>query len=272
MTKIGSFSRTMRTSLLLASVLMPAPLLAEPAATPRQMLALAQLQAWDHAVKGEVDKIASRDLSLTASASAAPALVSSVSHSAAIPAITTQSVEAKIETPSLPVTGALREVPLPVAQPNAVESQQMPSIQVASVAQTDVSLDATSVNLPPVPSTAVNTARVAPAAVATASSQDAAVAAPAAPNVIPVTQGSAVAAKLESRTENETRIVRNREAANRPVAKTAPGVANTSPTTQPRHSRANSAIELDSSNIPSQLRRIANRPDVRALMAQYGLN
>jgi hypothetical protein len=274
MIKIGSFSRTMRTAMLLATVLIPAPLLAEPAATPRQMLALAQSQAWDHAVKGEVEKITRRDLSLTEKTSAAPTLVSSVSQSVAIPTITAPSVEAKIETPNPPVTGALREDVLAVAQANAVESQHIPSIQVANVAETDVSLDAPSVHLPPVPATAV-TARFASTAVATALPQDAAVAAPAAPKVTPLTEGSPVAVKPESRTEAETRIVRNREAATRPVVKTAPGsirVANTSPTTPPRHPRANGAIELDGSDIPSQLRRIANRPDVRALMAQYGLN
>jgi len=59
MTKIGTLSNTIR-AVLIVAVLTPAPLLAEPAATARQMLMLAQTRAQDHAVKNEVKKITER--------------------------------------------------------------------------------------------------------------------------------------------------------------------------------------------------------------------
>jgi hypothetical protein len=292
MTKTGSFSRTMRT-VLLATVLMPAPLLAEPAASPRQLLALAQSKAQDHAVKGEVEKMTNRDLSLTERASVASAGASTVDRPAAIPSIAASRTEASIETPSQPAPIVLRDDAVPVPQVNIAEAQpdsRLPPIQVASVSYTEMPLqqvNTPSAVVPPAPATAADTPRVAPAAVAIAPSHDSAAAAVApmpvnattsASKITSVAQGNTIAAKPESRSATESNVARkseNSEAVVKPVVRTAPAsarIANTSPATHQRLLPANTTVEFDDRDIRHQLGRIANRPELRALMAQYGLN
>ncbi|HEV3501304.1 MAG TPA: hypothetical protein VGZ92_13360, partial [Bradyrhizobium sp.] len=72
MTKTGTILKTMQ-AVLLVTVFTPAPSFAEPALTARQMLAQAQIQSQDNAVKGEVKKITSRGLILTDAQAAEPA-------------------------------------------------------------------------------------------------------------------------------------------------------------------------------------------------------
>jgi hypothetical protein len=280
MTMIRTFASTMRT-VLMVTVLTPAPLLAEPATTARQMLTRAQAQAQDHAVNSEFKKITERAPILTET----PAVTSSSSNlqdPSVISAVSTSSAEAKIEPPSQPILSAFRDDSISVPQAYLVAS-------IAPLETPQGQVNTSSIVTSPAPATTADIAQAAPVAATIAlatTSQDtsAIVTPPGQPTNIktaagkPETQpadGSTIAARTETTSETGRNVARKSESAVRPTVKKTTAqtrTANSSPVTHQRHARANFAAELADSDIRPQLQRIINRPEVRSLMAQYGLN
>ena len=292
MTKIGYLSCTMCT-VLLASVLLPAPLLAEPAATARQMLIQAQTRAQDHAAKSEFKKITERG-AVQRETPAVKSFPSDPQEPGSVPAVSALTAEAKIEPPSEATQTALRNdsISVPPTPADPLFALRAPAYQIASIepldapkSQVDTALIVTS----PSPPTAADTVLVA-APVVTAiatTSHDTPALAPA-PGTQPATiktalaktdrpasEGSTVPATTETRNENGRNGVSKSEVVVRPTVKKTSAstrIANSSSETHKRHARANSAVEFADRNISPQLQRIINRPEVRSLMAQYGLN
>jgi hypothetical protein len=295
MTKIGTLSNTMRI-LLMVTVLTPAPLLAEPATTARQMLGRAQTQAQDHALKGEVQKIAERGRILTET----PAVTffsSNLQQPDAIPAVTASAAEIKIDPPSQQTPSALRDDSISVTQASTADPKPVsraPAYQVASLSPSETAqgqIGTSSIVTSPAPTTAADTTSAAPpvaAAIAGATTSldtpavaPAAVAQPTAINTAlaktetPATEGNTILPSKETKSETVASKSETSEAAVRSTAKKTTAstrIANSSPVTHQRHARANAAVEFADSEFRPQLQRIINRPEVRSLMAQYGLN
>jgi hypothetical protein len=290
MTGIGSLSNTMRT-VLLAAVLIPGPLLAEPADTARQMLTQAQTRAQDQ-VKSEVKKIMARGPILTETP-AATSFSTNLREPGAVSPVSASATEARIDLPSEPTLTALRDDSFSVLPTTTTEpplAARAPAYQVASIARLETSQSlvdaAASIVTSPAPATAADTAQVAAPVAATmavaATSHDTPIIAPtpmAQPTIIETplakpeaqaTAGSTFPPKTEARSETGRNFASESKVAVQPAAKktTAPTrVANTSAAPHQRR-----AVELADRDIRTQLKRLTNRPDVRALMAQYGLN
>ena len=295
MTKIGTLSNTIR-AVLMVTVLTPVPLLAEPSATARQMLIQAQTRAQDHAVKNEVKKITERGpfpTELPAPTSFAfslqePSTTSPVSASAA---------ETKIEPTSQPMQSASRDDSNTVASASTADPQfdsRGPAYQVASIAPSELPqghFNNSTVLTSSAPATKANaTQAAAPGAaaiaVATTSQDTSAVAPPpvAQPTIIKPAAGKTetlasqdrmMPARTETKSETGRHDAAKNEVTVRPAVKKTTAstrIANSSPVTHQRQVRANATVEFSDTDIRSQLQRIIKRPEVRSLMAQYGLN
>jgi hypothetical protein len=293
MTKIGYLSCTIRT-FLMATVLIPAPLLAEPAATARQMLTQAQTRAQDHAVKSEVKKITERG-PVPTETPALKSFSSAPQELGAIPAVSALTAEANIEPPSKAALTVLRDDGISVPPTTPADPQfalRAAAYQIASNASLETpksQVDTASIVTSPPSATTADTAQVAPVAtMAAATTSLDTPALPPAPETQPATikmalaktdrpptEGNTVPATAETRSETGRNVASKSEVAVRPAVKKTSAstrIANSSPETHKRHTRANSAVEFHDSNIRLQLQRIINRPEVRSLMAQYGLN
>jgi hypothetical protein len=296
----GILSKTLRAALL-AMVLTPAPLLAEPATSARQMLALAQAQAQDLALKGEADKIAARTGAATEIPAAVSLGASNAREPAVVPQVTAPTVEANAEWRNQSSLGASRDSNLPVAKTGAETPQILASAPAFEVADTPVAASRTSAAiLSPVilpPSVQTGTAQEVPppvavqlptsaASIATAASGGAAAVAaiPVAPPApVPsaalastdkaTTQVKPIPAKADGNIAKDGRFDRNVVA--RPAAdnaRTSTRSTKLSPVTPQRRHRENDAVEFRySDGVHRQLQQIANRPEVRSLLAQYGL-
>jgi hypothetical protein len=282
MTKIGTLSNMMQ-AVLMVAVLTPAPVLAEPAATARQMLMLAQTQAQDHAVKNEVKKITERGPFPTrlptptsfASRDRELSTTSPVSASVA---------ETKIEPTSPPMLSASRDDSNTVAPASTAEPEfdsHGPGYQVASIAPPTSSAPATNANA----SQAAAPGATA-IAVATTSQDTSAVPPPpvtqptiiepaAGKNETRAAEGSMMPARTETKSETGRHDATRNEVTVRPaVRKTTAStrIANSSPVTYQRQVRTSAMVEFSNQDVRPKLQRIINRPEVRSLIAQYGLN
>jgi hypothetical protein len=295
MTKLGTLSNTIGT-VLTVMFLAPAPLLAEPAATARQMLIHAQTRAQDHAAKNEVKRIAERGPILTET----PAVTSFSSNpreSIAISSVSPSVAETKIEPPSQPTPSVLRDDSITVPQASTAEPQlasRASVYQFASIAPSETPQDEVSTHsmvTSPAPATAANAAQaaapVAAPIVTTTTSQDSPAAAPS-PVTQPATittasgktepqpaEGGTILTRTETKSETDRNVASKSEATVKQAAKKTTAstrIASSSQVTHQRHARENSAVEFADSDIRPQLQRIINRPEVRSLMAQYGLN
>src|SRR6202045_4044078 len=284
MTKTGTILKAMQ-AVLLVTVFTPAPSFAEPALTARQMLAQAQIQSQDNAVKGEVKKITSRGLILTDAQAAEPAK----------PNLQRRFVTATISAPlvSAPVAPApavVTKVDTPVPTPNTTEMVSTSSFEVAAAPMTpapQAPVATSSIVILPAPPVAADTippesvtktgtitSTVAPVAIPASTVQtrpsESEAAMPAPASSLPV-----VAATKDT-TNNAPK------ANNSPVATIAPAkkkavasaeaAATRSSSKHPRRPHLDNVYEIGNANIGTQVQHILNRPEVKLLLAQYGLN
>lgn len=263
----STLSKAMRT-LMLVAVLTPTPVLAGPATTAGQMLA----QAQDHALKAEVGRLTARGRDRAdAPAAISPDLLS-VQRPGVIPA---SAVDANTQ-PTRPTPGN---------DDISASNVSPPVLDVADSSATAPKTDAAAawIATPPAPLTANQIAIIpvagpaTPAAPVATTSQNVVViaAVPAMPpaSVVPTiidrtaTQKSAAAGRPERK--GATDVDGTSGAVDMPAVKKT----NVSTPTHQRSARANGVIEFDGVRIKSrQLQRIANRPELRSLLAQYGLN
>jgi hypothetical protein len=295
MTKIGTISNTIR-SILMVTVLAPAPLLAEPAATARQMLILAQTQAQDHAVKSEIKKITERGPILTETAAVTP-FSSKLEDPDAILLVNAVAAESKIEPSNGPTISSLRDNVISVLSTTPADPQfafRVPAYQIASTAPLEIpngQVDTASIARSPPLATVADTVQVAAPVAATiaaaTTSPDTLALARAQETQLATVEttlakadrsasdGNTVSATAATRNDTGHEVESKREVAVKPAVKrtsVSTKIANSSRETHQRHTRANSAVEFADSNIRPQLQLIINRPEVRSLMAQYGLN
>jgi hypothetical protein len=282
MTKIGTILKAMQ-AVLLVTVVTPAPLFAEPAVTARQMLAQAQIQSQDNAVKGEVKKITSRGLILTDAQAAEPA-----KPNLQRPFVTATISAALVSAPVAPAPAVVTNVDTPVPTPNATEMVSTSSFEVAAApvtpaAETPVATSSIVVlpapplaadTIPPesVTKTDTITSMVAPVAIPASTVQtpssatEAAMPAPASSlPVVAATTGTANAAPTADNAASATVAPAKRKA----VASTE-AAATRSSSRHPR--RPHNVYEIGNANIGTQVQHILNRPEVRSLLAQYGVN
>jgi hypothetical protein len=282
MTKTGTILKAMQ-AVLLVTVFTPAPSFAEPALTARQMLAQAQIQSQDNAVKGEVKKITSRGLILTDAQAAEP-----TKPNLQRPFVTATISAPLVSAPVAPAPAVVTKVDTPVPTPNTTEMVSTSSFEVAAAQMTpapQASVATSSIVILPAPPLAADTippesvtktgtitSTVAPVAIPASTVQtrpsESEAAMPAPASSLPV-----VAATKD--TTNDAP-----KANNSPVATIAPAkkkavasaeaVATRSSSRHPR--RPHNVYEIGNANIGTQVQHILNRPEVKLLLAQYGLN
>lgn len=266
--KTGTIVKAMQ-AVLLMTVLTPATVYADPLST-RQMLAQAQTQSQDQAVKGEVKRI-NRGLILgtaeaaTNSNAQRPVEIPAISAPAPTTPAPVVAVEApQVEIPALPARKD--EVPVAPTTDNSFTTAAAPAAST-SVAQTS-----SIVTLPAPAQPAADTS--APATTNAPTTTDAVTApAPVAP-VAPVT------------TTAQTPTTVTTPAATTTTAKvdTAASSTNTSSTktvqashqSRSRHHSDDSfdvgGVNISSGNIDRQLTKFINRRDVKSILSQFGLN
>jgi hypothetical protein len=238
-------------------------------------------------VKGEVKKITSRGLILTDAQAAEPA-----KPNLQRPFVTATISAALVSAPVAPAPAVVTNVDTPVPTPNATEMVSTSSFEVAAAPMTPapqapvatssiVILPAPPLaadTTPPVTKTDTITSTVAPVAAQANSATPASTvqtrpseseaAMPAPASSLPV-----VAATKD--TTNDAP-----KANNSPVATIAPAkkkavasaeaAATRSSSRHPR--RPHNVYEIGNANIGTQVQHILNRPEVKLLLAQYGLN
>ena len=295
MTKIGTLSNTIR-AVLMVTVLTPAPLLAEPSATARQMLIQAQTRAQDHAAKNEVKKITERGPFPT-ELPAPTSFASSLQEPSTTSPVSASAAETKIEPTSQLILSASRDdsntvVPTSTADPQF--DSRGPAYQVASIASSELPQghfnNSTILTSSGPAATANATQAAAPgaAAIAVASTfQDTSAVAPppvAQPTIIKpaagktetvASEGSMMSARTETKSETGRHDATKNDVTVRPVVKktiASTRIANSFPVMRQRQIRTNATVAFSDSDIRPQLQRIINRPEVRSLIAQYGLN
>ena len=276
-------------AVLMVALLRPAPLLAEPAASARQLLIQAQARAQDHALKNEVKKITERGPFPT-ELPAPTFFASNLQESGRTSAVSASAAETKIELTSPPMLSASRDDSNTVALASTAEPDlypHRPAYQVASIAPSELpqghfNSSATEALLTPAtaaddPQAAAPTAAVA----AIGTSRDKSAVAPpqrTQPTFIKTTagkseilapEGSMMSATTETHSETGHYDATLRPVVKKPTRSTRN--ANFSQVMHQRQVRTNVAVEYSDSN-RAQLQRIMNRPEVRSLMAQYGLN
>jgi hypothetical protein len=93
---------------------------------------------------------------------------------------------------------------------------------------------------------------------------------------IPTEQTTPIVAKNDNKIDIHNIVVSKTDAVAKPAAKKTSAssrVAHPSPATRQRPARANNAaIEIRDANLGPQLQRILHRPEVRSLLAKYGMN
>jgi hypothetical protein len=282
MTKTGTILKAMQ-AVLLVTVFTPAPSFAEPALTARQMLAQAQIQSQDNAVKGEVKKITSRGLILTDAQAAEP-----TKPNLQRPFVTATISAPLVSAPVAPAPAVVTKVDTPVPTPNTTEMVSTSSFEVAAAPMTpapQASVATSSIVILPAPPVAADTippesvtktgtitSTVAPVAIPASTVQtrpsESEAAMPAPASSLPV-----VAATKDT-TNNAPK------ANNSPVATIAPAkkkavasaeaAATRSSSKHPR--RPHNVYEIGNANIGTHVQHILNRPEVKLLLTQYGLN
>jgi hypothetical protein len=261
MTKTATILKAMQT-ILLVTVFMPAPLFAEPALTARQMLALAQTQSQDNAVKGEVEKMTSHRPILTGAQAAEPA-----NPNLQRPVVTAKISAPLASPPVAPAPAAASEVDAPAPTQSATEKASTSPVDVAAAvtaAPRAQVAGSSIVALPaPRPAADITTAEaVTNTDTATpASNTEAAMPAPASP--LPTRDTASDAPKADN--------AAIAPAAGKAVALTET-VATPGSSRHPHRPHPNSIYEIGNVSIRTQVQRILNRPETRLLIARYSLN
>jgi hypothetical protein len=282
MTKTGTILKAMQ-AVLLVTVFTPAPSFAEPALTARQMLAQAQIQSQDNAVKGEVKKITSRGLILTDAQAAEP-----TKPNLQRPFVTATISAPLVSAPVAPAPAVVTKVDTPVPTPNTTEMVSTSSFEVAAAPMTpapQASVATSSIVILPAPPVAADTippksvtktgtitSTVAPVAIPASTVQtrpsESEAAMPAPASSLPV-----VAATKDT-TNNAPKANNSPVATIAPAKKKAVASAEAAATrSSSKHSRRpHNVYEIGNANIGTQVQHILNRPEVKLLLAQYGLN
>ena len=251
MNKTGTILKAMQ-AVLFVTVLTPAISDADPLST-RMMLAQAQTQSQDQAVKGEVKKL-NRGLILSTAAAATPSSVqrpveipqvaAPVAPAPATPAPVVATVEApQIEIPALPPRND--DAPASRATNNSYSTAAVPASTTANSSVVTLPAPAaTDVATTPAPVTAVST----PTPVTTTT-------------VTTTTD----AVKTDTAKTNAT------------TAK--PTSTRTAQASHPHHTRDHSVdsvniggVKLNAGNFSGQISKIMGRADVKSILSQYGLN
>jgi hypothetical protein len=270
-------------AVLLVTVFTPAPSFAEPALTARQMLAQAQIQSQDNAVKGEVKKITSRGLILTDAQAAEPA-----KPNLQRPFVTATISAALVSAPVAPAPAVVTNVDTPVPTPNATEMVSTSSFEVAAAPMTPAPQDriaTSSIVILPAPPVAADT--IPPESVTKTGTITSTMAPVATPASTVQTRPSESEAAMPAPASSLPVVAATKDttndapkANNSPVATIAPAkkkavasaeaAATRSPSRHPR--RPHNVYEIGNANIGTQVQHILNRPEVKLLLAQYGLN
>lgn len=270
MNKTGSILKTLQ-AVLLVTVLTPAISHADPLST-RMMLAQAQTQSQDQAVKGEVKKL-NRGLILGTAEAATP---SNVQRPVEIPQVaapvaptaptpTVATVEApQIEIPALPS----RNDDAPVAP---VTNDTYATAAAPAVTSTTANSSVVTLPAPQPTDTA--------AIVTTPATTDAATT----PAVTPVEPATAVATPAPTATATTTDTAKtdavktNTAKADTTTAK--PTSTRTAQASHPHHASEHgddsinvAGVKLNGGNLSGQINKIINRSDVKSILSQYGLN
>ena len=284
MTKTGTIVKAMR-AVLVVMVLTPATAYADPLST-RQMLAQAQTQSQDQAVQGEIKKI-NRGLIL-GTAEAAESPNANAQRPIVIPAISAPTATA----PTAPPPTAKLEAPpvdLPPLPTAKVEAPVFETAAAPAPATTQPQTVTPSIVTLPAPPVATDMSTPVPANASTADVA-AAIAAPVTPvspatdvqtpaiTSAPVDAANTTAVKVDTVKVDTTSI-----AATSATKTTSTKTANAQASHQRRtHVRNDDGLDiggfsasnpsLDGGNIGGQLQKIINRPEVKSVLAQYGLN
>jgi hypothetical protein len=284
MTKTGTILKAMQT-VLLVSIFTPVPSFAQPALTARQMLAQAQIQSQDNAVEGEVKKITSRGLILTDAQAAEPP-----KPNLQRPVVTATISAPLVSAPVAPAPAVVTRVDTPAPTPSTTEKVSASSFEVVAALVTpaaETSVATSSIIVLPAPPLAADTilpesvtktgtitSTVAPVAIPASTVQtrssatEAAMPAPASSlPVVAATNGTANDAPTADNAAGATVAPAKRKT----VASTETGATRSS-SRHPRRPHPNSIYEIGNANIGTQVQHILNRPEVRLLLAQYGVN
>jgi hypothetical protein len=284
MMKTGTILKAMQT-VLLVTIFTPVPSFAEPALTARQMLAQAQIQSQDNAVEGEVKKITSRGLILTDAQAAEPP-----KPSLQRPVVTATISAPLVSAPVAPAPAVVTKVDTPAPTPSTTEKVSASSFEVVAAPVTpaaETSVATSSIVVLPAPPLAADTilpesvtktgtimSMVAPVAIPAStvetrsSATEAAMPAPASSlPVVAATNGTANDAPTADNAAGATVAPAKRKAA----ASTETGATRSS-SRHPRRPHPYSIYEIGNANIRTQVQHVLNRPEVRSLLAQYGVN
>ncbi len=273
MTKTGTIVKVMQ-AVLLVTVLTPATVYADPLST-RQMLAQAETQSQDQTVKGEVKRLNRGLIFGTAEAATNP----SAQHSVEIPAIsalaatapTPQILVAAVEAPKMDNLAPSTTKDEKSVTPTTSGTFETAAAPAASTSGTETS---SIVTLPaPPPATDTISAPIIPVN----SSADVATTPAPAPSVTPVTATQNPAAVITpAATTTTAKVDAIKADAATKTAATKTATARTSHQRRIPNQNDGSfnvaGVNIGSGNIGGQLTKIMNRPEVRSMLTQYGLN
>jgi hypothetical protein len=290
MTRTATILKAMQ-AVLLVTVFTPAPLFAEPALTARQMLAQAQIQSQDNAVKGEVKKITSRGLILTDAQAAEPA-----NPNPQRPVVKATIPAPVVLAPIAPAPAVVSKVDTPAPTPSTSEKVSTSSFEVAAAPVTpapQASVATSSIVILPAPPVAADTAT--PETVTKTDTATSMATVPAQINPV------AIAASTVQAQTSVTEATMPASASSLPVVAATKGTANDTPKannatdasvapatkkavastetvaahSSSRHSRRShpdNVFEIGNAKFGTQLKHILSRPEVKLLLAQYGLD
>lgn len=267
MTKTATILKAMQ-AVLLVTVFTPAPLFAEPALTARQMLAQAQIQSQDNAVKGEVKKITSRSLILTDAQAA-----ESANPNPQRPVVKATIPAPLVSAPIAPAPAVVTKVDTPA--PTPTEKVSTSSFQVAAApvtAEPQAPVATSSIVILPAPPPAAETTPPESVTktdiVTSTSTTEAAMPAPA--SSLPVVSATKDTTNDAPKANSST--VATIAPAKKKAVASAEAVATRSSSRHPRRPHPDNVYEIGNANIGAQVQHILNRPEVKLLLAQYGLN
>jgi hypothetical protein len=263
MTKTGTILKAMQ-AVLLVTVLTPAISHADPLST-RMMLAQAQTQSQDQAVKGEVKKL-NRGLILgTAEAATNP----NVQRPVEIPQVTAPVTVPTAPTPVVATVEA-PQVEIPALPPRNDDKPAANNTYTTAAASVTTATTANSsvVTLPaPQPTTdTVTTPTTTPVTTDVATTP----VTPVAPvTVVPTTTPATTASTNVDSTPANT--------AKADTTTVKPTPTKTSQASHQRHPRSDDSVDvggvkLNAGNLNGQINKIMGRSDVKSMLSQYGLN
>jgi hypothetical protein len=289
MTTTRIILRTLHAALL-ATVLTPAPLFAEPVQGARQMLALAQTQSRDQFVSGEVKKITTSGL-IPSTAKTAQSTKSSAPQPVVIAAITpvdspvvapNPSVSSKVDAATT-IVGATGKADAPSIEVTALPAAPQPQVAASLIVvlpappavTTATSAESTTLKEPLASTITTPSTPITPpsAAVSVVQTQPSATELPPAASTSKTSSAASAPLELKGATEtgdNAHTIART--VARGPVA-SGKVAAGQDVSKHARRSYSGDGFRTDGSSfVGPQLQRIISRPEVRSLLAEYGLN